>query len=115
MKNIKFILTSAVLAFLASCANDDNYGAPNSTGDCQELTVTNQVSEITSMATNTMQQFQGSGVIEAFVTSSDEGGNFYKSISFVSTDNDKGFSMPIDDYNLYTKFAPGQKVFYQTR
>ncbi len=111
MKNIKFILTSAVLAFLASCANDDNYGAPNSTGDCQELTVTNQVSEITSMATNTMQQFQGSGVIEAFVTSSDEGGNFYKSISFVSTDNDKGFSMPIDDYNLYTKFAPGQKVF----
>lgn len=111
MKNIKFILTSAVLALLASCANDDNYGTPSLSVGCQELTATKQVSEIAGMANNTIQQFAESGVIEAFVTSSDEGGNFYKTISFVSLDNATGFSIPVDDYNLYTKYPPGQKVY----
>jgi len=53
--------------------------------------------------------------IEAYVTSSDEGGNFYKSISMVSTDGSTGFSMPVDNYNLYTEFEPGKKSNHQIR
>lgn len=109
MKSIKLILAIAVLALFTGCANDDHYGTPDLSVNCEELTVTKEVSDI--VATSTMQQYIGNDVIEAYVTSSDMGGNFYKSISFVSLDNSKGFSMPIDDYNLYTKFPPGQKVY----
>lgn len=111
MKNIKLILTTAVLALFTSCANDDHYGAPDLSGICKELTPTTEVQTVFSVATNTMQQYTSDDVIEAYVTSSDMGGNFYKSISFVSMDNTRGFSMPVDDYNLYTKFPPGQKVY----
>ena len=111
MKNIKLVLTIAVLALFASCANDDSYGTPNLNGNCQELTPTKDVSAVFSMATNVMQQYEGNDVIEAYVTSSDEGGNIYKSISFVSLDNERGFSMPVNDYSLYAKYPPGKKVY----
>jgi hypothetical protein len=70
------------------------------------------------MATSNIQQFgpaYDNDIIEAIVTSSDEGGNFYKSISLMSLDGTKGFSMPLDDYNLYTKYEPGSKVFIKLK
>ncbi|MBK8601511.1 MAG: hypothetical protein IPN80_14010 [Flavobacterium sp.] len=84
---------------------------PDLSGDCVDLTPTKQVSDITSAATTAYAKYPDADIIEAYVTSSDEGGNFYKSISMVSTDGTIGFSMPIDDYNLYTKFEPGRKVY----
>lgn len=111
MKKIKLIAASAILTLFASCANDDDYGVPDIQGNCQDLVATTDVATLSNTATNNIQQYTNSDILEAYVTSSDEGGNFYKSISFVSTDNQEGFSIPIDDYNLYTKFPPGQKVY----
>ena len=111
MKNIKLILTVTVFALFMGCANDDNYNTPYLDGNCEELTSNVEVSSVFAAATNTMQQYVTDDIIEAYVASSDEGGNFYKSISFVSLDNERGFSMPVDDYNLYTKFPPGKKVY----
>lgn len=111
MKKIKLILSLAFATSLVSCVNSDDYGTPDLTNDCTDLTVTKTVQDITSTSTSSYQQYMGEDVIEAYVTSSDEGGNFYKSISFVSVDGSVGFSMPIDAYNLYTKFEPGRKVF----
>jgi hypothetical protein len=75
---------------------------------------TKEVSDITTLATATTVPYTTSETvvdyIEAYVTSSDEGGNFYKSISMMSLDGLKGFSMPVDNYNLYTEFEPGRKV-----
>jgi hypothetical protein len=96
---------------LFSCINSDNYDAPELSGECSDLTATTTVQAIAASATGTVQQYTNEGIIEAYVTSSDEGGNFYKSISMVSVDGTKGFTMPIDAYNLYTKFEPGRKVF----
>jgi hypothetical protein len=116
MKNIKIILTASLFITLFSCVNSDNYGTPDLSGECGELTVTKTVQQVAGLATNSLQSYNtassdAADVIEAYVTSSDEGGNFYKSISFVSIDGIKGFSIPVDDYNLYTKFAPGTKVY----
>lgn len=111
MKNIKFLAIPALIATLVSCVNGDDYNTPDLSGECTSLTVTKQVVDITSTSTSVYQQYLGDDVIEAYVTSSDEGGNFYKSISLVSTDGTTGFSMPIDAYNLYTKFEPGRKVY----
>jgi hypothetical protein len=50
--------------------------------------------------------------IEAYVISSDEGGNFYKSMYLQPVDGSRGFNLSIDEVNAYTKnFQPGKKVF----
>lgn len=114
MKNIKLIIATVALATLSSCVNGDDYGVPNLSNDCVTITKTKEVSDITNIATATTVPYTTSETvvdyIEAYVTSSDEGGNFYKSISMMSLDGLKGFSMPVDNYNLYTEFEPGRKV-----
>ncbi len=111
MKNLKIIVVCSFLTTLSSCTNPDSYRTPDFNGVCNDLTPTKTVSDITTSATATPKKYSEDDVIEAYVTSSDEGGNFYKSISFISTDGNLGFSMPIDDYNLYTKYEPGRKVY----
>ena len=111
MKKINIILAFIILFTQLSCVNGDDYGTPDTSGDCVTLTATKQVSDIVALSTTTPQQYIANDIIEAYVTSSDEGGNFYKSISMVSTDGAQGFSIPVDNYNLYTKFEPGRKVY----
>ncbi|NBL65445.1 DUF5017 domain-containing protein [Flavobacterium sp. NST-5] len=117
MKKIfyKGAIALATVALLTNCSHDDDYGVPNLEGKCQTLAVTKQVSDITGAATATYQQYTADDVIEAYVTSSDQGGNFYKSITLMSVDGTKGFSMPADDYNLYTKYEPGRKVYVKLK
>ncbi|MFD2908495.1 DUF5689 domain-containing protein [Flavobacterium ardleyense] len=112
MKNLKIIATIAFIATLSSCVNGDDYGGPDEI--CVSIDKTKEVSAITNIATGTPEQYTTDlelvDYIEAYVTSSDEGGNIYKSISMMSLDGLKGFSMPVDNYNLYTEFEPGRKV-----
>ncbi len=102
-------------SLVVGCANGDDYGTPDLNAGCIEATATTSVAAISAASTPAMQQFTADDVIEAYVTSSDEGGNFYKSISFVSTDNQNGFSIPVDNYNLYTQFRPGQRVYVKLK
>ena len=112
MKNYKIILASALLASVFSCTNPDHYSAPELSGACADLTATRSVQSIVATsATPVHYSADTDDIIEAYVTSSDEGGNFYKSLSLVSLDGTTGFSMTIDDYNLYTKYEPGRKVY----
>lgn len=110
MKKLKLVLTTTILASLVGCVNGDDYGTPDLSNDCVNIAATKSVQDIATLATTTVQQYTNTDFIEAYVTSSDEGANFYKSISFVSVDGNKGFTMPIDSYNLYTEFEPGRKV-----
>ena len=114
MKNLKLVLTTAILASLVGCVNGDDYGTPDLSDNCVTITPTKEVTDVTSIATATAAQYTTSDdvidYIEAYVTSSDEGGNFYKSISLMSLDGLTGFSMPVDNYNLYNEFEPGRKV-----
>ncbi|RYD89330.1 MAG: hypothetical protein EOP54_25780, partial [Sphingobacteriales bacterium] len=61
-------------------------------------------------ATATATQYTGDGIIEAYVTSSDLGGNFYKSISFQTLDGSYGFSVPVDNASYGGTFDVGRKV-----
>ncbi|MCL9804235.1 DUF5689 domain-containing protein [Flavobacterium amniphilum] len=109
-----FLLSSLLLAATVSCV-EEHYDAPNLDGECETIPVTKQVVDITSTATAAYKHWTDDDVIEAYVTSSDESGNFYKSVSFVSVDGAVGFSMPIDAYNIYTYFEPGRKVFVKMK
>lgn len=128
MKNIfknSFILILAIGLFSA-CVNDD-YDTPKF-GDCINpgLTKTKEVADIYAIAKNpratppsvipNTPTYTADDIIEAYVISSDEGGNFYKSMYFQPTDGSKGFNLSIDDTNLYAKnFQPGKKVFLKLK
>lgn len=115
MKNLKIVFSTLLVVTLFSCVNSDDYSTPDLSGDCSTLTATKTVQEVKATATTSAQQYVNDDIIEAYVTSSDEGGNFYKTISMVSIDGVQGFSIPVDDYNLYTKYEPGRKVYIKLK
>lgn len=107
-------LIASLFGMLSSCVNDDNFGTPT-LSNCTEtsLVKNREVSEIsanTVVAIHTNIVPSVSDVIEAYVTSSDIAGNFFKSISFQTLDGSKAFSVPVDVTSTFINFAPGQKV-----
>jgi hypothetical protein len=58
-------------------------------------------------------------VIEAYVVSTDEYGNFFKSISFqtlaTATTKAIGFSVPVDVSNNYVDYRLGNKVYIKLK
>lgn len=115
---LKSIFLVAVFAGLSTgCANSDTYDVPSN--ECVEpgLAPTKTVQEIIAMfPTSTPIEYTDDDVIEAYVTSSDEKGNIYKTISFQTKLEENvapvGFSVPINLTSTFAKnFIPGQKVF----
>ncbi|SCY55413.1 DUF5689 domain-containing protein [Flavobacterium caeni] len=119
MKVFKIVPVVALVAAFSGCVNDDVYNTPDLSGYCTTIPVTAAVSDIFTSALPAWPdlpvQYTDDKTIEAYVTSSDEGGTFYKSISFVSVDGAMGFSIPVDNYNLYTQYEPGRKVFIKLK
>lgn len=121
----KIFIVLGIIGLLSSCV-DDTFEAPL-TAECVEpnLVKNKEVQEIYNISGNTPLLYGYSAtdpnlgandVIEAYVTSSDEGGNFFKTMTFIATDGSRGFSMSIDDYNLYTKhLQPGTKVYVKLK
>jgi hypothetical protein len=121
MKNrINNLFYSLLIAiFAVSCAESDDYSTPDSVSECVDETVGKTANitgtEVYAMANSSIQQFpEGEGVedmyLEAYITSSDAGGNFFKSIS-METEDGKGISISVDIYNTYTKgYEVGRKV-----
>lgn len=119
---LQFIKSFAVLAlisgFAIGCANDDHYPAEESECVDPGLTANKTVASLVAAANGTATLYTSTteDIMEAYVTSTDERGQFFKSVSFQTMPTDGsdpiGFSVAIDDTNLYTKdLYPGRKVF----
>ena len=111
LKSIFFSILSAGL--LTSCVKDE-FGTPQ-LGDCSETTLVKnrEVSQINAAAIVAVHAnivVGVSDVIEAYVTSSDIGGNFFKAISFQTLDGSKAFSIPVDATSTFINYEPGRKV-----
>lgn len=122
---LQFIKSFAVLAlitgFVTGCANDDHYPAEESECVDPGLTANKTVAQVAAMnTTSTPMLYTADDIIEGYVTSSDERGNFFKTVSFQTLPTDGsdpvGFSVAIDDTGLYTKnMYPGRKVFIKLK
>ncbi|OYQ44879.1 hypothetical protein CHU92_02260 [Flavobacterium cyanobacteriorum] len=112
MKNnfLKPILFSVLTAgIMASCVNDDDYSVINN--NCVETTLTANLPVADIPAGSQVAQITQDYIVEAYVTSSDRSGNFFKSISFQTLDGSRGFSVPVDVTSTFINFEPGRKVF----
>jgi hypothetical protein len=123
IKNIFIVAT--FISLFSNCVND-TYDTPKL--DCvnPNLTKNKEVADMYAVAKNPVTTapsvvpntpaYAEDDIIEAYVISSDEGGNFFKSMYFQPTDGSKGFNVSIDETNLYTKhFQPGKKVFLKLK
>ncbi len=128
MKNIfknSFIIVLSIGLF-SGCVND-TYDTPQF-GDCVDpgLTKTKTIADIYAVAKNPVTDpstgipntptYTAEDIIEGYVVSSDEGGNFYKSMYVQAVDGSKGYNLSVDEVNLYAKnFQPGKKVFLKLK
>jgi len=113
MKKIVKHIALATLALSVSCADDNYYGIPNLDGENVTLTPTLTLDNLAAKATNlnTIYTIDTDDIIEGYVVSSDEGGNFYKSLSVVNAENTKGMSIALDATGLFARYEPGRKIY----
>ncbi|HEX9980639.1 MAG TPA: DUF5689 domain-containing protein [Flavobacterium sp.] len=116
---LKSMAVAALFAGItAGCINDDTYDVPDTACTEPNITANKTVEEIVDLASGTPQQYlpANGDAIEAYVTSSDERGNFFKTISMQTMPTDGsdpvGFSVAVDETSLFAKrYVPGRKVY----
>lgn len=111
MKRLVLPLMAVIL--LSGCVNDDDYSTPNL--ECIETTLVKTMEPQEINATTDIQEYEDDDVIEAYVVSSDKGGNFFKSLSFQTLDGSFAFSVPVDANSLFINFEPGRKVLIKLK
>lgn len=85
-------------------------------GTCVEPVTSNKtIAEIFNASTSTATQYTADDIIDGYVVSSDQGGNFYKTLYLVSEDGSKGFSVQINKTSLYADYAVGKRVFIKLK
>lgn len=117
LKSVFFV--ALAIGTLSSCVNDDNYDIP--VLDCTQpnLTANRTIPQVIAVSAPLVALYTYDDVIEAYVVSSDEAGNFYKSISLqtlaTATTPAVGFSVPVDAANTYIDYRPGVKVYIKLK
>jgi hypothetical protein len=103
---------------LESCANDATE-IPKLVCNQPDFTVNKTVANIKETSAEIVAQYPYDDMIEAYVVSSDENGNFFKTISFqtlaTATTPAIGFSVPVDATNLYVDYRIGNKVYVKLK
>lgn len=121
---VKSALFIAVVAGIVSgCEHSDDYRAPEATCVDPGLTANKTVKEVIGLRTadNTAPvEYTADDIIEGYVTSSDEKGTFYKSVSLQTIPTDGtapvGFSIALNITSSFGEgFKPGKKVYIKLK
>ncbi len=111
-----FFVTIALIT--ANCTKDE-VAIPSLECTQANLTVNRTVAEVRTSADAIVVQYKFDDIIEAYVVSSDENGNFFKTISFqtlaTATQPAIGFSVPVDVSNTYIDYRLGNKVYLKLK
>lgn len=121
MKTIKNIKLLSVLFFAGlitmSCVKDDDFDTPEINTEEPNVTVNTNVESVKSFYNGFEPVLITNGdnpmYMEAYVVSSDETGNFYKTLVIQdSPENPQhGISISTESTDMYTLFEPGRKIY----
>jgi Family of unknown function (DUF5689) len=120
---MKFQILIRVFCFVialstTNCVKDE-VAIPSLECTQANLTVNRTVEDVRASADAIVAQYKFDDIIEAYVVSSDEHGNFFKSISFqtlaTATQPAIGFSVPVDVSNTYIDYRLGNKVYLKLK
>ncbi|WP_418264394.1 DUF5689 domain-containing protein [Flavobacterium faecale] len=108
----------AFLMMLSACITEE-IDIPQMVCNQADLTTNKTVSEVVKNANSVVKQYTYDDILEAYVVSTDEYGNFFKTISFqtlaTATSPSVGFSVPVDASNLYVDYRLGNKVYLKLK
>lgn len=110
---MKKIFLLCLLVGLSGCVNNDDYTIPNL--ECNETSLVKTIEPEAIEATANIQEYTSDDIIEAYVTSSDEGGNFYKTLSMQTLNGSFGFSVSVDAASTFVNYEPGRKVLIKLK
>jgi len=103
-----------VVLMLSSCVKGDDFDVPEES--CGTAFIVNKtIQEIFNKATTIAEKYREDDFIEGYVISSYQNGNFFKLLSIQTLDGSIGFSVAIDQTDLYTIYNPGRKVFVKLK
>ena len=118
MKNfiLKLSLLVVVVAAFSSCTNSDTFTSVSQEVPTYTFTANKTVAEINAAATAVPTVYTGEDIIEAYITSTDAGGTFYKYISLqdvqTGTSTPIGFSVNADQTMLFQRgLFSGRKIY----
>lgn len=118
MKNTFFKSIIAIVLFAISSCNNETE-TPKLICTQPDFTINKTVEKVQELSSSTSKQYLYDDIIEAFVVSSDEGGNFFKTIYFQTQAKPNvpavGFSVPIDASNTYIDYRIGNKVYVKLK
>lgn len=113
------VLVLFVLVTLFHSCNNDEVSVPKLTCNQPDLVTNKTVAEVRTTAAAIVSKYVYDDVIEAYVISTEEHGNFFKTISFqtlaTATTPAIGFSVPVDATNTYVDFRIGNKVYIKLK
>ena len=117
LKAVFALMTGMFL--MQSCVQDDDYSIPPI--DCTGLTTTMSIKDLITVVDaseeiNKIVVFKNNAVLEGYVITSDETGNFFKTISIQDHPvhpTSKGIQIEIDQLSLYTYYPEGSKIQIQ--
>ncbi|MEZ4840118.1 MAG: DUF5689 domain-containing protein [Flavobacteriaceae bacterium] len=115
MYKFKHLLIAFLTIGVFNACVDDDFEIPKAVCNDGDMPTIKTVQDIFSSSSTTATQYTGDDAIVGYVTSNDQAGNFYKSISFQTETGDLGFSVPIDQTDLYTIYNPGRKVYIKLK
>lgn len=117
MKKIKYFVTSLfILIFSLFGCVSETFNEPEENCIEPNLIKTKEVGQIFTTVPAAPTLYSDDDIIQGVVTSSNEGGNFFKSLSVMALDGSRGFSISIDEYNLNNiKLEPGRVVFVKLK
>ncbi|MEZ7505624.1 DUF5689 domain-containing protein [Flavobacterium sp. Arc2] len=113
-----FLFLMVFGAIFSGCASDA-VEIPKLSCTQPDLATNKTVAEVRTNAGAIVTQYTYDDIIEAYVVSSDENGNFFKTISLqtlgTATTPAIGFSVPVDATNTYVDFRVGNKVYVKLK
>lgn len=118
MKN-KSLISFFSFSLLLFCSCNNEVEIPKLACTQPDLKVNQTIQKVNDLSGSVPKQYNYNDIVEAYVVSSDEGGNFFKTISFQTLAANKipaiGFSIPVDVSNTYIDFRVGNKVYIKLK
>jgi len=103
-----------IIVFLFSCVKSDDFDTLEE--KCNDtITPNKMVQQLFNTSTNIAVKYTEDDFIEGYVVSSDQSGNFFKTLHLQTLDSSIGFSVPVDQTDLYTIYNPGRKVYIKLK
>lgn len=120
-KITKFLIVALIPALaltITSCVQDDDYKIPGIEITEPNITANTTINIVKAMYAGSLVDFTEAGnggelIIEGYVVSNDEAGNFYKVLVIQDAPEDPttAIQIDVDVTSLYAQFKPGRKVY----